>query len=305
MTAGMPERGSGVARGVMARRARRWSPWVALAVVPWVWLPARDRAVAPLATSARAPEVTHIEPEGARCDGVLIGEECLHPRCAVGELDLDGFCLPTAGAVVDEGAMVATNVHTERTGRRVIYEHIPRRHDVPEDYDRFVYPVATAGGRAVSSGYDLDRPDSQQRRGAGLSATGHGGVDLPQPRGTPVRVAALRGEQGDPEVVYVGRLFGTTVLLRQVVREGDTLWTYLTLYGHLDAAAQGLTRGMFVRPGAVVGFVGDTGAEGFVHLHYEVRRVRAGIDVMREDIARVTEQEVSIPCDPRNVLPWR
>jgi len=285
--------------------ARRWSPWAALAVAPLVWLPAREREVALAAASVRAPEVTHIEPEGARCDGVMVAEECLRPRCAVGELDLDGFCLPTAGAVADEGAAVATNAHTERTGRRVIYEHIPRRPEVPEDYDRYVYPVPTEGGHAVSSGYDLDRPDAQQRRGAGLHATGHGGVDLPQPRGTPARVVSLRGEQGDPEVVYVGRLFGTTVLLRQVVREGETLWTYLTLYGHLDAPAQGLARGMFVRPGAVVGYVGDTGAEGFVHLHYEVRRARAGVDVMREDIARITEQEVSVPCDPRNVLPWR
>lgn len=274
-------------------------------MAPWVWLPAREREATVLAASARAPAAIAVAPQGARCDGVLIADECLHPRCAVGELDLDGFCLPTAGAVTAEGSMVATNAHTERSGRRVIYEHIPRRPEVPEDYDRYVYPVPTDGGHAVSSGYDLDRPDAQQRRGAAIGATGHGGVDLPQPRGTPVRVTSLRGEQGDAEVVHVGRLFGTTVLLRQVVREGDTLWTYLTLYGHLEAAAQGLTRGMFVRPGAVVGFVGDSGAEGYVHLHYEVRRVRAGVDVMREDLARVTEQEVSVPCDPRNVLPWR
>ena len=116
---------------------------------------------------------------------------------------------------------------------------------------------------------------------------------------------ALRAQEGDAEVVHVGWLFGNTVVLRQVVRDGDTLWTYLTLYGHLEAPAAGLARGMFLRAGAVVGYVGDTGAEGFVHLHYEVRRVRAGVDVMREDLARVTEQEVSIPCDPRNVLPWR
>jgi murein DD-endopeptidase MepM/ murein hydrolase activator NlpD len=285
--------------------AMRWSPWAALAVAPLVWLPAREREVAAPAASARATEAPRAEPEGARCEGVMIGDECLRPRCAVGELDIDGFCLPTAGAVTDEGARVATNTHTERTGRRVTYEHIPRRREVPEDYDRFVYPVPTEGGHAVSSGYDLDRADAQQRRGAGLSATGHGGVDLPQPRGTPARVVSLRGEQGDAEVVYVGHLFGNTVALRQVVREGETLWTYLTLYGHLDAPAQGLARGMFVRPGAVVGYVGDTGAEGFVHLHYEVRRVRAGVDVMREPFTRVTEQEVSIPSDPRNVLPWR
>ena len=78
-----------------------------------------------------------------------------------------------------------------------------------------------------------------------------------------------------------------------------------TLVGTLDPGAEGVAGGMFVRPGAGVGYVGDTGAEGFVPLHYEVRRVRAGIDVMREEIARVTEQEVSLPCDPRNVLPWR
>ena len=214
----MRERTASVGEGVSAKRARRWSPWMALAMAPWIWLPARDREVTLAAASAGAAEVTHLHPEGARCDGVMIADECLHPRCAVGELDLDGFCLPTAGAVLDEGAAVATNAHTERTGRRVVYEHIPRRPDVPEDYDRFVYPVATEGGRAVSSGYDLDRPDAQQRRGAGLNATGHGGVDLPQPRGTPARAASLRGEQGDPEVVYVGHLFGNTVVLRQVVR---------------------------------------------------------------------------------------
>ena len=291
--------------GTSAMRARAWSPWVALAVLPCLGLPARARDVV-LPPDDAPPTLAPSAPSGARpCDGVVLGGRCYPSRCPVGELEAGGFCLSTAGAVRDDDLAVVVNAHTDRSGRHVVYEQIPRAAGLPDEYDRYVYPVPTEGAHPVTSGYDLDRPDAQQRRGAGLSAVGHGGVDLPQPRSTPARVLALRAQEGDAEVVHVGWLFGNTVVLRQVVRDGDTLWTYLTLYGHLEAPAAGLARGMFLRAGAVVGYVGDTGAEGFVHLHYEVRRVRAGVDVMREDLARVTEQEVSIPCDPRNVLPWR
>jgi hypothetical protein len=42
-----------------------------------------------------------------------------------------------------------------------------------------------------------------------------------------------------------------------------------------------------------------------VHLHYEVRLVRDGVDPARVDPAALTDQSVSVPCDPRNVLPFR
>lgn len=242
-----------------------------------------------------------------RCDGVEADGWCLPtPRCPAGALDLDGLCVTRDAPAGAEFLALETNAHTERSGRRVLYEHLPRRRDLPADYDRYVYPVeAPARGPVVASGYDLDRPDALQRRGSSLSAVGHGGVDILRERGEPVRVVSLRGEVGDAEVVYVGPLFGNTVALRHVVRDGERTRTYLALHGHLDHAAPGVARGVTVDPGAVIGFVGDSGAEGIVHLHYEVRLVREGVDPARVDPAALTDQSVSVPCDPRNVLPFR
>jgi murein DD-endopeptidase MepM/ murein hydrolase activator NlpD len=210
-------------------------------------------------------------------------------------------------APIDVSADVATNSHVDRSGHLVVYEHIPLRQDLPGDYGRYEYPVAPWHGRTtVSSGYDLGRPDALQRRGAELTAVGHGGLDLPQDRGAPVRAIALRGQTSEPEVLYVGPLFGNTVLLRYLLREGASLRSYLALYGHLDGAAPGLLRGQTVAPGTVVGFVGDSGAIGLVHLHYEVRLVRPGVDPERvQPPPSLLDQEVSVPCDPRNVLPLR
>jgi murein DD-endopeptidase MepM/ murein hydrolase activator NlpD len=158
----------------------------------------------------------------------------------------------------------------------------------------------------VSSGYDLGLPDALQRRGSELTFVGHGGVDLPQERGTPVHVMALRGEVGEATVLFAGTLFGTTVILHHVVREGATLRSYIALHGHLDGIAPGIARGQSVPAGTVIGFVGDTGAIGLVHLHYETRLVRPGLDPTHvEPASGIIEQENSVPCDPRNLLPLR
>lgn len=251
-------------------------------------------------------EITEPLAASPRCAGVAVEGWCLpSARCPVGAMELGGVCVTRASGG-GERVRVEENAHTERSGRRVRYEHLPKRADLPGDYGRYLYPVdPPAHGAPVASGYDLDRPDALQRRGSSLHAVGHGGVDVMQARGTPVRVLSLRGEVGDAEVIYVGPLFGTTVVLRHVVREEGATRTFLSLHGHLDHAASGVARGVTAAPGTVLGFVGDSGAEGLVHLHYEVRLVREGVDPARVDPAALTNQSVSIPCDPRNVLPFR
>src|SRR5438105_4612036 len=68
-------------------------------------------------------------------------------------------------------------------------------------------------------------------------------------------------------------------------------------------AAAGVERGGPLVEGSVVGYVGDTGSEGVVHLHLEVRRVRDGVDLAKTPPERLVANEISIVCDPRNVLP--
>lgn len=236
------------------------------------------------------------------------GGQCLQPAlCPADTLPIDGLCLAMrSDALEDASPEMQSNAHTDRAGNLVVYEHIPRRPDLPANYDSYLYPTEPWGGQTVSSGYDLGRSDMQQRRGHALRAVGHGGVDLPQERGAPVRALALRGQQGDAEVLYAGPLFGNTVVLLHIVRDGENTRSLLALHGHLDTIAPGLRRHQSVAATSLLGTVGDSGAEGIVHLHYEIRMLRPGINPARlEGPMSYVAQDNSVPCDPRNVLPMR
>jgi murein DD-endopeptidase MepM/ murein hydrolase activator NlpD len=196
------------------------------------------------------------------------------------------------------------NAHRDVTGRWTAYDEIPRRPDRPASYDAYRYPVACEHD-CVVSGFDLDRPDAEQRRRRGLKYVGHGAVDLPQPTGTPIVEVPLERQQGAAEVVYVGPFFGTTIITRRTLREGGLLRDYLVLYGHLSAEAPGLKVGSHLKEGDPVGFVGDTDSPGFPHLHFEVRRLREGVSVTKLTPAAMIANENSVVCDPRNVLRQR
>lgn len=222
--------------------------------------------------------------------------------------DNDACVHLTRGA--DDGplAPALANAHREKSGRWAQYEQIPRLPDRPSDYDAYRYPIPPGlpSGHYVVSGYDLDRPDPEQRRGRTLSHVGHGGVDLPQAKGTPVKNIALDHQEGEAEVLYTGALFGTTVVTRHTLREGGRVRDYVVLFGHLDSIAAGLAPGASLKEGDLVGTVGDTGSPSLVHLHLEVRRVREGVDLGKVPAgAPLIADSVSVVCDPRNVLPLK
>jgi murein DD-endopeptidase MepM/ murein hydrolase activator NlpD len=120
------------------------------------------------------------------------------------------------------------------------------------------WPLA---GVAVSSGYG-------PRRHPILGATRrHAGVDLPAPRGTPVRAAA------DGILRYFGRngSYGRFIRI-------DHGFGLETAYGHLRRYALSLRRNARVRRGEVIGYVGSSGLSTGPHLHYEVRINGRAID---------------------------
>ncbi len=228
--------------------------------------------------------------------------------CPPGTLPDGEECVPFVGVRAGEGRELSStqNEHVDRRGRRVVYEQIARQPDRPAAYERYRYPIPTdPADKLVVSGYDLDRPDTDQRRGAHLSAVGHGGIDLVARRGTEVRLLPLEHQEGDAEVLYAGTLFGTTVVTRQTIREAGRLWDHVVLHGHLDAIERGIEKGRTVREGELLGQVGDTGSEGLVHLHYEVRRAREGVRVFDLTPGQLIENARTIVVDPRNVLPLR
>lgn len=280
-----------------SRFGDRWL-WVACAVLAVSTLGARS---SPLVSASDASVVAPAETPGP--EGGLTPGTCPRGTAPDGEV-----CVSLA--VVEDGPALEarSNAHRTRSGQWSTYEQIPRLPERPADYDRYRYPVppGLSGGRHVASGYDLDQPDERQRRGARLKHVGHGAVDLPQAKGTPVRMIALEHQEGPAEVVFAGWLFGTTVITRHTLREAGHLRDYLMLFGHLDAIAPGVTPGTTVAEDGVVGAVGDSGSPGLVHLHLEVRRVREGVDLTNIPAgAAMLHESVSVVCDPRNVLPLR
>ncbi len=226
--------------------------------------------------------------------------------CPRGQLSDDGTCV-RADEGDDFGAGEAEpNAHHDRSGRYVVYDQIPRRPDRPADYDAYRYPIPAglAHGRHVISGYDLDLPDERQRRGVKMHAVGHGGVDLPGVKGTAIATVVLDHQEGDARVVFVGSLFGNTVITLHTLREANGPRDYVLIWGHLDAPAPGLEKGRVLREGETLGTVGDSGSPELVHLHLEARRVREGRDAMKL-VGGEAILDASIVCDPRNVLPLR
>ncbi|HEY8078419.1 MAG TPA: M23 family metallopeptidase [Labilithrix sp.] len=229
-------------------------------------------------------------------------------ECPPGTVPDQGACVHLGGSDDGPALLAKQNIHHEKSGRLAQYDQIPRLPERPADYDAYRYPIPPGlpGGHYVVSGYDLDRPDDKQRRGASLSHVGHGGVDLPQTKGTPVKLVALEHQEGPADVLYTGPLFGTTVVTRHSLRENGRLQDYVVLFGHLDSIAPGITPGRALSDGEIVGAVGDTGSRELVHLHYEVRRVRESVDLARVGAgAPLIAENVSVVCDPRNVLPLK
>lgn len=224
--------------------------------------------------------------------------------CPRGTLPDGDVCVPVPDPEAGRQTLAeAQNEHHDRSGRLRVYDQIPRSPERPKDFRQYRLPIPAPSRQGfVGSGYDLDRPDNQQRRGAELSAVGHGGVDLAQARGTPVRLVNLEHQVGDAVVLAFGHLFGNSVVTLHTLREASALREYLVIYGHLDSIAPGLTPRQTLKADSLLGYVGDSDSPGTVHLHLEVRRAREGVDAAQLPLGQITQNAKTVACDPRNVL---
>lgn len=86
----------------------------------------------------------------------------------------------------------------------------------------------------------------------------HRGLDIPAPRGTPIYAAA-------DGVVSTTAHWSYGVCVKVSVAGN-----MVNIYGHMAARAQGITDGVMVTAGQLIGYVGSTGNSSGNHLHFEV-----------------------------------
>jgi murein DD-endopeptidase MepM/ murein hydrolase activator NlpD len=103
----------------------------------------------------------------------------------------------------------------------------------------------------------------------------HSGVDWAGPIGTPIMAA------GAGEIEEAGRKgeYGNYIRIRHA--NG-----YKTAYAHMSRFAPGISEGVRVTQGQVIGFLGNTGISSGPHLHYEVLVNNQYVDPMSIQVPR-------------------
>jgi murein DD-endopeptidase MepM/ murein hydrolase activator NlpD len=93
----------------------------------------------------------------------------------------------------------------------------------------------------------------------------HEALDIPAPRGTPVRAAV----EGNVAKLFTSKQGGLTVY------QFDNAGKFAYYYAHLDRYAPGIREGVLLRQGDVLGYVGSTGdaSPNAPHLHFAVFRL--------------------------------
>jgi murein DD-endopeptidase MepM/ murein hydrolase activator NlpD len=107
----------------------------------------------------------------------------------------------------------------------------------------------------------------------------HQGVDFAASTGTPIYAA------GDGVVHFAGYAGGYGKLV-EIKHNG----TYSTAYAHASRIHPSIRKGMRVRQGQVIAYVGSTGNSTGPHLHYEIRRYGRQVNPLHVQFASTTEK---------------
>lgn len=164
-----------------------------------------------------------------------------------------------AGAGVALGAIDAAEVEASGAGQRgtliAVSKPVAQAESLAE---RRRAKRARAAARASDSLAWPLRGAITGRFGEGRGGHTHAGIDIPMPAGTPIEAAgAGRVMSAGPEDGY-----GNYICIAHVQLH--------TCYAHLESFRA--RAGQRIRRGEVIGYVGNTGNSGAIHLHFEVRR---------------------------------
>jgi murein DD-endopeptidase MepM/ murein hydrolase activator NlpD len=191
----------------------------------------------------------------------------------------DTFEMFFDGASDDEvGELLYTSMTIDGHVRKFYRFRTPD--DVVDYYDeqgnsakKFLMRNPVKGGRYTSGFGARNHPLLKYRRM-------HTGVDWAAPTGTPILAA------GDGTVERVGREGGYGNYVR--IRHANG---FATAYGHMSRYAPGVTPGVSVKQGQIIGFVGSTGLSTGPHCHFEVLVNNSFVNPMTIQVPRGLQLE--------------
>ena len=158
--------------------------------------------------------------------------------------------------VVDTGEIIFANLNLQNTDYQLYkYEYTENKIDYFDENGKSIKKTlmkTPINGARLSSSYG-------KRKHPILGYTKmHTGTDFAAPLGTPIMAS------GDGKVTKAGWCGGGGNVK---IKHNNT---YQTVYAHMSKFGRGIKRGVRVKQGQIIGYVGSTGLSTGPHLHYEV-----------------------------------
>ena len=159
--------------------------------------------------------------------------------------------------VVDTGDIIFANLNLQNTDLQLYkYEYEKNKFDYFDENGKSIKKTlmkTPINGARLSSSFG-------KRKHPILGYTKmHTGTDFAAPKGTPIMAS------GDGKVLKAGWCGGGGNCIK--IKHNST---YQTVYAHLSKFGRGVKKGVRVKQGQIIGYVGSTGLSTGPHLHYEV-----------------------------------
>ncbi len=159
--------------------------------------------------------------------------------------------------VIDAGQIIFANLNLQNTNLQLYkYEYEEGKIDYFDENGKSIKKTlmkTPINGARLSSSYG-------KRKHPILGYTKmHTGTDFAAPTGTPIMAS------GDGKVTKAGWCGGGGNCVK--IKHNST---YQTVYAHMSKFGRGIKKGVRVKQGQIIGYVGSTGMSTGPHLHYEV-----------------------------------
>ena len=159
--------------------------------------------------------------------------------------------------IIDTGEIIFANLNLQNTDYQLYkFEYANNKIDYFDENGKSVKKTlmkTPINGARLSSSYG-------KRKHPILGYTKmHTGTDFAAPTGTPIMAS------GDGKVTKAGWCGGGGNCVK--IKHNNT---YQTVYAHMSKFGRGIKRGVRVKQGQIIGYVGSTGLSTGPHLHYEV-----------------------------------